>query len=137
EHGRHGEASGIGSGPRGRRAGGAAGASLSGPGARPPLDPRLLRVAGLRDTVSGFLALRLIVLRQALRRDTTQFLQTEGWCASAELVARLAPHARRLDAVPAAARYDLVQRPSRVRPWRQLLEAWRARSVIRAARTVV
>ena len=99
--------------------------------------PRLLRVAGLRDTVSGFLALRLIVLRQALRRDTTQFLQTEGWCASAELVARLAPHARRLDAVPAAARYDLVQRPSRVRPWRQLLDAWRARSVIRAARTAV
>ncbi len=59
--------------------------------------PRLLRVAGLRDTVSGFLALRLVVLRQALRRDTPQFLQTEGWCASAELVARLAPHARRLD----------------------------------------
>jgi hypothetical protein len=99
--------------------------------------PRLLRVAGLRDTVSGFLALRLIVLRQALRRDTPQFLQTEGWCASAELVARLAPHARRLDTVPAAARYDLVQRPSRVKPWRQLLEAWRARSVIRAARTAV
>src|SRR5712691_9586090 len=99
--------------------------------------PRLLRIAGLRDTVSGFLALRLIVLRQALRRDTPRFLQTEGWCASAELVARLAPHARRLDAVPAAARYDLVQRPSRVRPWRQLLEAWRARSVIRAARTAV
>jgi hypothetical protein len=99
--------------------------------------PRLLRVAGLRDSVSGFLALRLIVLRQALRRDTGPFLQTEGWCASAELVARLAPHARRLDAVPAAARYDLVQRPSRVRPWRQLLEAWRARPVIRAARTVV
>ena len=99
--------------------------------------PRLLRIAGLRDTVSGFLALRLIVLRQALRRETPQFLWTEGWCASAELVARLAPHARRLDSVPAAARYDLVQRPSRVRPWRQLLEAWRARSVIRAARTVV
>ena len=99
--------------------------------------PRLLRIAGLRDTVSGFLALRLIVLRQALRGDTPRFLQTEGWCASAELVARLAPHARRLDAVPAAARYDLVQRPSRVRPWRQLLEAWRARSVIRAARTAL
>jgi hypothetical protein len=99
--------------------------------------PRLLRVAGLRDSVSGFLALRLIVLRQALRGDTTQFLQTEGWCASAELVARLAPHARRLDAVPAAARYDLAQRPSRVKPWHQLLEAWRARAVIRAARTAV
>src|SRR3977135_3299367 len=103
--------------------------------------PRLLRVPGLRDTVSGFLALRLIVLRQALRRDTTPFLQTEGWCASAELVARLAPHARRLDTVPRAARADLGQRPARggagVRPWRQLLQAWQARSVIRAARTTV
>src|SRR3989440_9343205 len=57
--------------------------------------PRLLRVAGLRDTVSGFLALRLIVLRQAPRRGTPPFLQTGGWGASAELVARLAPRARR------------------------------------------
>ena len=96
--------------------------------------PRLLRVAGLRDSVSGYLALRLIVLRQALRGDAAPFLRTDGWCASAELVARLAPYARRLDTVQAAARYDLVQRPSRVRPWRQLLSAWRARAVIRAAR---
>jgi uncharacterized protein DUF3108/glycosyl transferase family 2 len=99
--------------------------------------PRLLPVAGLRDSVSGFMALRLIVLRQALRRDGSRFLETDGWCANAELVARLAPHARRLDAVPATARYDLAQRPSRVRPWRQLLAAWRARPVIRAARTAV
>jgi len=99
--------------------------------------PRLLRVPGLRDSVSGFLALRLVVLRQALRRDAARFLETEGVCASAELVARLAPHARRLDTVPTAARYDLAQRPSRVRPWRQLLAAWRARPVLRAARTAV
>src|SRR6266581_19345 len=97
--------------------------------------PRLLpSLPGLKDTVSGFVALRLIVLRQALRRDTTRFLHTDGWCANAELLARLAPHARRIEAVPAAARYDLAQRPSRVRPWRQLLEAWRARPIIRAAR---
>src|SRR5439155_1237045 len=80
-----------------------------------------------------------VVLRQALGvgggRDATPLLSTDGWCASAELLARLAPHARRVDAIPAAARYDLVQRPSRVKPWRQLLEAWRARDVIRAART--
>ena len=101
--------------------------------------PRLLPVPGVRDTVSGFCALRLIVLRQALGvgggRDATPLLSTDGWCASAELLARLAPHARRVDAIPAEARYDLVQRPSRVKPWRQLLEAWRARDVIRAART--
>src|SRR3989454_1838176 len=42
----------------------------------------------------------------------------------------------RSDAIPAAARYDLVQRPSRVQPWRQLLAAWQARAVIRATRTV-
>jgi hypothetical protein len=98
--------------------------------------PWLLRVPGLRDTVSGFLALRLIVLRQALRGDGAPFLLTDGWCASAELVARLSPHARRRDSVPATVRYDLVQRPSRVKPWRQLLAAWRARPIIRAARTV-
>jgi Protein of unknown function (DUF3108)/Glycosyl transferase family 2 len=98
--------------------------------------PRLLPVAGLRDSVSGYIALRLIVLRQALRRDAARFLETDGWCANAELVARLAPYARRVDTVPAAARYDLVQRPSRVKPWQQLLAAWRARPVIRAARAV-
>jgi hypothetical protein len=97
--------------------------------------PRLLPVAGLKDTVSGFMALRLIVLRQAMGRGTAPFLVTDGWCASAELLMRLAPHARRLDAVPATARYDLAQRPSRVRPWHQLLDAWRARPLLRAART--
>src|SRR5256714_739650 len=88
--------------------------------------PRVLGLPGLRDPMSGFVALRLIVLRQSLRSDGTRLLLTDGWCASAELVARLRRHARRLDTVPAAVRYDLVQRPSRVRPWRQLLEAWRA-----------
>jgi uncharacterized protein DUF3108/glycosyl transferase family 2 len=105
--------------------------------------PRLLRVPGLRDTVSGFVALRLIVLRQALRADRSApatpatpapLLTTDGWGANAELLARLVPHARRLDPIRAAARYDLVQRPSRVRPLTQLFAAWRARPAIRAAR---
>jgi hypothetical protein len=98
--------------------------------------PRLLRVAGVRDTMSGFMALRLVTLRQAVRQagDAT-LLATDGWCANAELVARLAPHARRLDSVATTARYDLRQRPSRVRPLAALRDAWRARPVIRAART--
>lgn len=99
--------------------------------------PRLLRVAGLRDAVSGYVALRLSVLRQATRvAPAKPLLTTEGWCANAELIARLAPHARRLDAVPATARYDLRQRPSRVNPWRQLGEVWRARPMIRAIHAV-
>ncbi|MGH7674131.1 MAG: glycosyltransferase family 2 protein, partial [Gemmatimonadales bacterium] len=98
--------------------------------------PRLLPVPGVRDSVSGFVALRLIVLRHAARQADAEgtLLTTDGWCANAELVARLAPHARRVDTVPAEARYDRQQRPSRVRPMRQLLAAWRARPVIRAAR---
>lgn len=105
--------------------------------------PRLLRVRGVRDTVSGFLALRLITLRQALRPDGERggarrptpepLLVTDGWCANAELLARLLPHARRTDTVAVTGRYDLRQRPSRIRPWPTLLAAWRARSVIRAA----
>src|SRR5256714_2999167 len=99
--------------------------------------PRVLGLPGLRDPMSGFMALRLIVLRQSLRSDGTRLLLTDGWCASAELVARLTRHARRLDTVAASVRYDLVQRPSRVRPWRQLLDTWRARTIIRAAHTAV
>ena len=100
--------------------------------------PRLLPVAGVRDSVSGFMALRLIVLRQATRgappSTSPPLLTTDGWCASAELLARLAPHARRIETVPTSARYDLQQRPSRVKPWHQLLAAWRGRGVVRAAR---
>src|SRR5207244_5438325 len=92
-----------------------------------------LGLPGLGGRVSGFMALGLIVLRQSRGSDGTRRLLTDGWCASAELVAGLARHARRLDTVAAAVRYDLVQRPSRVRPWRQLLDAWRARTLTRRA----
>jgi hypothetical protein len=96
--------------------------------------PRLLRVPGVRDAMSGFLALRLIVWRQSQRNDRSPVLTTDGWSANAELVAHLVPHARRLETLPADARYDLVQRPFRTEGWRQLVAAWRARPVIRAAR---
>ncbi|MFN2571037.1 MAG: DUF3108 domain-containing protein [Gemmatimonadales bacterium] len=97
--------------------------------------PRLLRVGGgVKDSVSGFAALRLIVLRQALRGGDAPLLTTEGWAASAELLARLAVHARRIEMVPSPARYDLKQRPSRTQPWQQLLGAWRSRGLVSAAR---
>src|SRR5712691_6432288 len=96
--------------------------------------PLLLHVAGVKDAMSGFVALRLFLLKQAIRDERqAPLLTTEGWCANAELVARLAPHARRLETVPTAARYDLRQRPSRVKPWHELVAAWRCRGVVRAA----
>jgi hypothetical protein len=97
--------------------------------------PRLLRVGGgVKDSISGFTALRLIVLRQATRGGDAALLTTEGWAANAELLARLGAHARRIEVVPSAARYDLKQRPSRSSPWQQLLAAWRSRGLISAAR---
>ena len=97
--------------------------------------PRLLRVGGgVKDSISGFTALRLIVLRQATRAGDAALLTTEGWAANAELLARLAAHARRIEVVASAARYDLKQRPSRSSPWQQLLAAWRSRGLISAAR---
>ncbi len=98
------------------------------------LAPRLLRVPGVRDTVSGFLALRLVVLRQALKPGAESLLSTDGWSANAELVARLARNSRKLERVDYAARYDLRQRRSRTTGWDELMRAWRARPVIRAAR---
>jgi Protein of unknown function (DUF3108)/Glycosyl transferase family 2 len=97
--------------------------------------PRLLRVGGgVKDSISGFAALRLIVLRQATRGSEAPLLTTEGWAANAELLARLGAQARRIEVVPSAARYDLTQRPSRSNPWQQLLTAWRSRGLINAAR---
>ena len=96
--------------------------------------PRLLRVAGVRDALSGFVALRLVSLRLALKQaGEGRLLTTDGWCASAELVARLAPHARRVETVDSTARYDRRERPSRVRPLAALRDAWRARGVVRHA----
>jgi hypothetical protein len=101
------------------------------------LAPRLLQVGGgVKDSLSGFVALRLIVLRQATKGGSAEplLLTVDGWAANAELLARLTVHARRVEVVPSAARYDLKQRPSRAKPWQQLLSAWRSRALISAAR---
>jgi len=99
--------------------------------------PRLLPVPGVKDSVSGFLCLRLIALRQAYRdQSDTPLLSTDGWAANAELLARIVPRARRLETIEVTARYDLHARPSRVRAWSALVAAWKARPVVRAARAV-
>ncbi len=98
--------------------------------------PRLVRVGGgIKDSISGFVALRLIVLRQATRGgEKAPLLTTEGWVANAELLARLGAFARRVEMVPSAARYDRRQRPSRTKAWQQLIDVWRSRGLISAAR---
>jgi len=57
-----------------------------------------VRVPGLRDFISGCLAVRLSTLRQCLTADRP-LLETGGWSANAELVARAAAQARQIAAI--------------------------------------
>lgn len=99
----------------------------------PVLVRSAVRVTGIRDVVSGFMATRLSCLRLALDREPGQWLSTEGWAANAEAIGRLAAEARRVEAVEVVERHDLRQRASRVDPWETVRALWAARANLRAA----
>jgi glycosyltransferase involved in cell wall biosynthesis len=93
------------------------------------------KASGIRDSVSGFLAVRLSSLRLALKDREERLLDTEGWAANAELIARLASQARRVETVAVVERHDLKARPSRIEPWAVARELWSARRAVRTAGT--
>jgi glycosyltransferase involved in cell wall biosynthesis len=99
--------------------------------------PRLLRgvvaVPGVRDVVSGFAAIRLVALRNAIRSQTGRLLMTDGWAANAELYWRAGRYARRVESVASVERHDLRSRPSRVQPWDTAAALWAARRTLRAS----
>ncbi len=97
----------------------------------PLLLRRAVRVDGVRDTVSGFTAFRLMTLRNALRHPTATLLTSEGWAANAELIGRAAQQARRIETVPVVERHDLRRRSSRVEPWATARALWRAAGSLR------
>lgn len=78
---------------------------------------RMGRGAGEGDLLSGFRAYRVMALQKALREaGSGSLLTTQGWAANAELLGRIAPHARRTEAVDVALRWGRRQRESRFRP---------------------
>ncbi len=85
---------------------------------------RGIRVKGVSDLVSGFVAIRLVVLRNVLKPGARR-TEGGGWSANAALVGRAAGYARRIDTVAIEERYDLRSRASRMRPWDALRDAWR------------
>ena len=91
---------------------------------------RSVRARGVNDLVSGFVAFRLVTLRHALNTQGPT-LGGDGWAANAELIARAARHARRIETVPVVERHDLRRRESRVAPWTTLKDAWGAAGRIR------
>jgi len=98
--------------------------------------PMLLRgivsVPGVADVVSGFAAIRLVALRNAIRSQADRLLHAEGWAANAELYWRAGRYARRVETVASVERHDLRSRPSRIRPWETATALWAARRVLRA-----
>ena len=86
-----------------------------------------VRVPGVSDLVSGFIAFRLITLRHAFRAQEGRLLTADGWSANAELIGRAARVARRVETIPVVERHDLRHRSSRLRPWETAVALWRSR----------
>lgn len=101
------------------------------------LAPALLRgavaVPGVKDIVSGFAVFRLVTLRNAFRGTAGPLLTTRGWAANAELYARAARHARRVETISTVERGDLRQRESRVNSWEEAINVWHSRRALRQA----
>ncbi|MEZ4412250.1 MAG: glycosyltransferase family 2 protein [Gemmatimonadales bacterium] len=100
----------------------------------PLLLRRRVRVPGVRDTASGFLAMRLSVAKDALPGDGA-VLTADGWAANAELIARAAAVSRRVEGVPTRERYDLLQRPIEGDPWAAAKALWRTAGRLRLPAT--
>jgi len=99
--------------------------------------PLLLRssvgLPGVRDVLSGFLAVRLSCARLALKDTEGPLLTTDSWAANAELIARLGRAARRVETVAVTERHDLRPRGTRLDALALARQLWSARPRVRAA----
>jgi glycosyltransferase involved in cell wall biosynthesis len=112
--------------------------------AMPPPVRRLRRVApwvlrpfasvpGVSDPFGSFRLYRVSVIRDLIKeRGDAAIVDGAGWGANVDLLIGAAKHARRVETVEVAPRYDLRPRPSRVRPWSDAMSLFR---LGRAART--
>ncbi len=64
-----------------------------------------IHIPGVSDLLSGVSAIRLVTLKRCMREQSGDLLTSDGICATAELVARAAAHARQISAVPIAAEH--------------------------------
>jgi glycosyltransferase involved in cell wall biosynthesis len=77
------------------------------------------------DPFSGFRAYRVQSLRRAFAAaGEAPLLTRSGWAANAELLLKVAPHARRADAAEVALRYGRRTRESRFRALGTWMDAW-------------
>jgi hypothetical protein len=75
-------------------------------------------VAGVRDPFGTLRLYRVSVVRDLIKeRGDAPLLVGDGWSANVDLLLRAAPHARRMETVELAPRYDVRSRETRVRAW--------------------
>lgn len=88
---------------------------------------RNARVEGIRDVTAGYMAIRLVSLRNAFRSRPERWLRLDGGAANAELLAWCAAAARRTESVPVTELIERHQRPHRHTPWEIAKGLWAAR----------
>ncbi len=96
----------------------------------PKLFSKAVNLPAVRDQLSGFLACRLVTVRNAMRNAPGRLLTTEGWVANAELQARVGAVARRVASVQTDERHDLRQRDSRHSTLARARALWSQRGAI-------
>jgi glycosyltransferase involved in cell wall biosynthesis len=88
----------------------------------PLLLGRAFSRAPVGDPLSGYRAYRVVVVKKAIREaeGTGALVTTSGWGANLELLARVAPHARRIEEAPVGVTYARRERESRFRAFPNL-----------------
>jgi glycosyltransferase involved in cell wall biosynthesis len=90
-------------------------------------------VPGVADPFGSFRLYRVSVIRELItERGDSLIVDGAGWGANVDLLIGAARHARRIETVPVASRYDLRPRASRVRPWADAIGLFRLGRAARA-----
>jgi hypothetical protein len=94
-------------------------------------------VPGISDPFGAFRLYRVSVIRDLIKeRGEAPIVHGSGWGANVDLLIGAAKHARRVETVEVAPRYDLRPRESRVRPWSDAMSLFRLGRAARARWTV-
>jgi glycosyltransferase involved in cell wall biosynthesis len=95
-------------------------------------------VHGVQDPFGAFRLYRVAVVRDALKAAAGRPLASaDGWGANVELLLATVPHARRVESVALAPRYDVRPRPSRIRPFADAMKLYRFGRSARGRRVTV
>jgi glycosyltransferase involved in cell wall biosynthesis len=77
-----------------------------------------IAVDGVKDPFGSLRLIRVSVIRDLVKeRGDQPLLAGEGWSANVDLLLRALPHARRVETIDVVPRYDVRDRPTRIRAW--------------------